>query len=628
MANAQKTKAQPADEVESLRRRVRELEAVNARLDQQVAEQTAALARADARFLQERRERERVEDALRHRAEFETLIALLSKHFLNLSPQEIDEGITYALRVIGEFAGVDRSYLFLFADEKKTRLDNTHEWCAEGIPPQRQHLQGVPVEAIPWWMRQLHQLQTIHIPRVADLPREAAAEKALLRAQGIRSLIVVPLTSGGTLSGFLGFDAVREEKAWRPESARLLTIVGEIFAHVLARRQTDKTLQEREEQFRQLAENIREVFWMSVPGMSQLLYVSPAYEEIWGRTCESLRAEPRVWLETIHPEDREFARAALEKQRHGELTDAEYRIVRPDGAVRWIRDRSFPVRNAQGEVYRVVGVAEDVTERRRAEESLREAKEAAEAANRAKTEFLATMSHELRTPLHIVLGYTDLVLEEEFGALSDKQKNVLRRVRKNARVLQDLITAVLELSRLEAGQLPVNRRKVQVAPLLAEVEVELQDLLEQSGLVYASSLADPLPALYTDPDKLKVVLKNLIGNAVKFTERGNITVAARTREEGVEVSVTDTGIGIPAEMLARIFEPFYQGDSSSTRPYGGAGLGLYIVKRLLELLEGTVTVESQVGRGSTFRIWLPASAGLRVPVFDLRRGQWVLRVKG
>jgi signal transduction histidine kinase len=124
------------------------------------------------------------------------------------------------------------------------------------------------------------------------------------------------------------------------------------------------------------------------------------------------------------------------------------------------------------------------------------------------------------------------------------------------------------------------------------------------------------------------VLKNLIGNAVKFTEKGSITIQADSREGGVEISVSDTGIGIPPDARSRIFEPFYQGDSSSTRLFGGAGFGLYIVKRLLELLEGTVTVDSEVGQGSTFRIWIPLKGENHIPVFDLQQGQWTLKAKG
>jgi signal transduction histidine kinase len=186
---------------------------------------------------------------------------------------------------------------------------------------------------------------------------------------------------------------------------------------------------------------------------------------------------------------------------------------------------------------------------------------------------------------------------------------------------------VLEISRLEAGRLPVVRQEVRVPELLKEVEADMQDVIEQSGLDWVLHVAHDLPVVDSDPDKLKVVLKNLIGNAVKFTEQGGIAIQACRHEDGVEIRVADSGIGIPPDALSRIFEPFYQVDSSSTRPYIGTGLGLHIVQRLLDLLEGSVSVESTVGDGSTFRVWIPVSGGSRIPVFDLHKGQWTLRVK-
>jgi signal transduction histidine kinase len=151
----------------------------------------------------------------------------------------------------------------------------------------------------------------------------------------------------------------------------------------------------------------------------------------------------------------------------------------------------------------------------------------------------------------------------------------------------------------------VELKEVRVAELLQEVEAETVDVREQTGAVSVWRVEEGLPSLCTDPGKLKVVFKNLIGNAVKFTPHGSITVQAAAKGGGVEVSVTDTGIGIPAEALAAIFEPFHQVDGAAARQHSGVGLGLHIVKRLLELLGGTVTVESTVGQGSTFRVWLP-----------------------
>ena len=283
----------------------------------------------------------------------------------------------------------------------------------------------------------------------------------------------------------------------------------------------------------------------------------------------------------------------------------------------------------------VLGHAQDVTERMQTEETLRhahaeleqrvqdrtadfmqantallQAKDAAETANRLKSEFLATMSHELRTPLHIILGYLDLVTEGATGSLPEQAVSKLGRVREKAFELFELITAVLDVSRLEVDRTPVNLQTIQIAEVLAALQEEMQDLQVAFPLTFVWQSAAQLPLLTTDLHKLKMILKNLIGNAIKFTEQGSLTVAAQSCSGGVEISVTDTGIGIPAEALATIFEPFRQVDGSDTRRYGGVGLGLHIVQRLVELLQGTITVESELGRGSTFRVWLPVEPPL------------------
>ncbi len=230
--------------------------------------------------------------------------------------------------------------------------------------------------------------------------------------------------------------------------------------------------------------------------------------------------------------------------------------------------------------------------------------EGLEQASRVKSDFVATMSHELRTPLNAIIGYTGLLLDGEYGDLTPEQRDIVRRVDQGTLQLLELINATLDLSRFEAGP-SVEPRLVQLAELLPEVAAETRVLHGQSGLRFVSNVAGDVPPLHTDPRWLKVILKNLIANAVKFTPRGNVTVDARLRDDGVEISVADTGIGIPADALPIIFERFRQVDSSTTRSYGGVGLGLYIVQRSVEMLAGAITVESEIGVGSTFRVWLP-----------------------
>jgi signal transduction histidine kinase len=229
-------------------------------------------------------------------------------------------------------------------------------------------------------------------------------------------------------------------------------------------------------------------------------------------------------------------------------------------------------------------------------------------ANRIKADFLATMSHELRTPLNIILGYTGLLLEGMFGPLTEDQASPLQRIDESAKTLSALITDTLDISRLETGQMPVDLRDVNLYTLLGEVQKELQDFRESPEVHVLWTIAPDLPSLYTDPAKVKIIIKNLLSNAIKFTERGSVLVSAGVRGENVEISVADTGIGIAEDVLPIIFEPFRQGDGSATRRYGGVGLGLYIVRRLLDLLGGSIAVESVLGQGSTFRVQFPVTS--------------------
>lgn len=230
-------------------------------------------------------------------------------------------------------------------------------------------------------------------------------------------------------------------------------------------------------------------------------------------------------------------------------------------------------------------------------------------ANRLKSEFVATMSHELRTPLHIILGYNEMLLDDAYGKLTVEQSDPLQRIDKNARELLEMIQATLDLSRLEGNKVDLQLQEVAMPSFLRELDIETRALQQASDLHFEWDIPAELPSLRSDPLKLKMVIKNLIGNAVKFTDQGSVMIGARERDGGVELSVTDTGIGIAPEEQAVIFEPFRQVDGSDTRRHHGAGLGLYIVQRLLQALRGSISVHSQIGRGSTFRVWVPADAG-------------------
>jgi signal transduction histidine kinase len=228
-----------------------------------------------------------------------------------------------------------------------------------------------------------------------------------------------------------------------------------------------------------------------------------------------------------------------------------------------------------------------------------------ERANRLKSDFVATMSHELRTPLNIFMGYNELLLEGGFGPMTEEQVDTLQRMEKSAQGLLKLITATLDLSRLDSGQVRPAVQAIALPDFIGELDAEISGLQGKPNVDFRWDVASELPELYSDPVKLKLVLKNLIGNAIKFTDAGAVVVRLRARDGGVEITVADTGAGIAREMLPVIFEPFRQGEPAMTHQHGGVGLGLYIVRRLLDILGGMVDVESTVGQGSTFRVWVP-----------------------
>lgn len=379
------------------------------------------------------------------------------------------------------------------------------------------------------------------------------------------------------------------------------------------RKQVEIALRESEEKFRQLANHVQDVFWIVSPQNVELLYVSPVFEKVWGQPREKVARNPYAFMDFIHPDDQLQVRNAIaERDRHWGDLELEYRIVRPNGEIRWIRDRGFPIRNEAGQAYRIVGVASDITDRKQSEVALQQAKEAAEAANRAKSEFLSRMSHELRTPLTSVLGFADLIARDT--CLSPEHQENLAIIRRSGTYLLNLINSVLEMSRIESGELTLDETSFDLHRLLESIQALFHLKAASKGLGLCVTWNPDLPQhIQTDENKLRQVLLNLLDNAIKFTETGNIALRVSRVQKGesllasaasplptywLRFQVADTGMGIAPEELSILFDAFVQTETGR-KLQQGTGLGLAISRQFVQMLGGEITVESQVERGTT-----------------------------
>lgn len=375
---------------------------------------------------------------------------------------------------------------------------------------------------------------------------------------------------------------------------------------ITERKQALIALRDSEQRFREFAENIDEVFWIHSAQPFEMLYVNPAYERLWGQSCQSLYDDVSSVLNLMVKEDRPMAIEAFKRYRNGEEISVQYRVRHPDGAIRWMSTRTFVMRNPAGKPLRYIGIANDITSQKEKEGVLEQSLVREQELNRLKSQFVSTASHEFRTPLATIQSSVDLIKVYLNRPQASAQSSIRRHldvIEKEIINFGELLTAILTIGRAEAGRIPFEPRWIDLPGVCTDV-IHTHFTDRPDGRMVRWSMAGPVQPIYADSKLIAHVLINLLSNAFKFS-KSDAELKILFEDRQVVLLIRDHGIGIPPGELTHLFETFFR--ASNALNIQGSGLGLVIARQFIELHGGGICIESEENKGTTCRIKLPVN---------------------
>ena len=555
-------------------------------------------------------DRKRVEEEIQHRLQFQHLITTVSSQFINLHPAQIDDEIDRALQQIGEFAESDRSYVFQFSDDQNS-VSCTHEWCAEGMEPEVERIQNVPVETYPWGMKRFLDGKMVLIPRVSELPPEAVNEKRRFELQGIQSILAVPMISGGKVLGFIGLDFIREEKKWADDTSALLKIVAQVFANALENKTTRQALQESEERLRTVYETFPDPVTIIQLEDGRCVDVNSAFTRVTGWDSEEVigktAADLDIWY---NPEEREKLTAGIAQ--HGKVENLEAKFRLKDGNV--ITALMSAVLIRLKDKPHVLTITRDISELKATQKEREQLK--TQLIQAQKMEAIGTLAggiaHDFNNILGAIIGYAEM-------ALYDTQKDSMEhynidQVLRAGHRAKDLVKQILAFSRKSEQDKNVIALTSVVNETLKLLRASLPTTIE-----IQQNLEPNLDAIFADPTQMHQVVMNLCTNSAHaMRDTGGIltvdlhNVDLRIEEAAhqypdlnpgpyVKLSIGDTGHGMDAATMERIFDPYF----TTKEQDKGTGMGLAVVHGIIKGHGGGVQVQSKPGKGTRFDILFP-----------------------
>lgn len=552
----------------------------------------------------------------------QALIVDLIHRLLSAEIASVDEAIHDCLSRLGSFNMRDRAYVFVSHGDFTS---NTHEWCAPGVDPVIDQLQNLPNEAFSGFMGPLSRNEAMLIPDIDDFAK-GSPEHQMLAEQGIRSLLMVPMLDGGKFFGMVGFDSVTRRGDFLPGEVYLLRAFADVMRAVLMRRTATQEMHAaqaelaRERAFLQGIVSTNASGFLVFDAEGVIIYANEACEDVLGVPLNELIGQPfdsPNWLVTDLDGNR-FTRDQepfAMVQRSGEIVH-NHRIALhcPEG-LRYASINAAPIPGDAQENQHVVYAVSDVTALVEADKAREAALASARRANDTKSNFLANMSHEIRTPLNGILGISSILSD---SITDPEHKRMIAILQNSGNLLMSIINDLLDMTKIEADALELEEIPFCLAALARRIEEVHTLRASEKHLSFSVRLQDSLSKeRLGDPHRLMQIIHNLVSNAIKFTEQGFVCVTLEaTDPKSILLQVHDSGIGMTREQQARIFEPFTQADTSISRRFGGTGLGMSIVKRLVEMMEGTVEIDSapQAGCRITMRLPLPVADKDKTPV--------------